>query len=298
MGKSTRTPVLAAGGIVVRDGSKPLVAVVQRRRDDAWVLPKGKLKPNERPMAAAKREATEETGYGVRVREFLGVVSYFAGSGPKIVHFWRMRAIGEPVRELSDEIKAVEFLPLPAAIARLTLSHEKFFLRSVGRLAVRRAQKKPRIMPPGQVGETARIVPQALVQETARIVPPALVQEMARIVPPAQLQEAARIVPQAQLQEAARIAPPALLQEAARIAPPALLQEAEAAGVMPPAQVQETARIVPQAQVQEMAPPLVDKVPPVAPPDAAAPQRAKPQSRWDILARLTHRWQVAMGRLG
>ena len=142
MGKSTQTPVLAAGGIVLRDGSKPLVAIVQRRRDDAWVLPKGKLKPNERPIAAARRDATEETGYEVRVREFLGVVSYFAGSGPKIVHFWRMRAIGGPIRELTDEIKTVEFLPLAAAIARLTLSHEKLFLHSVGRHAVRKADRK------------------------------------------------------------------------------------------------------------------------------------------------------------
>src|SRR5262249_51791385 len=141
MGKSTRTPVLAAGGIVIRNGSKPLVAIVQRRRDNAWMLPKGKLKPNERPIAAAKREATEETGYDVRVHEFLGLVSYFVGSGPKIVHFWRMRAVRGPIRELADEIKSVEWLPLPAAIARLTLPHEKFFLRSIGHYAVRRAQR-------------------------------------------------------------------------------------------------------------------------------------------------------------
>ena len=62
MGKSTRPPILAAGGIVIRNGAKPLVAVVQRRRDNAWVLPKGKLKPNEKPIAGARREAVEETG--------------------------------------------------------------------------------------------------------------------------------------------------------------------------------------------------------------------------------------------
>ena len=76
MGKSTRPPILAAGGIVIRNGAKPLVAVVQRRRDNAWVLPKGKLKPNEKPIAGARREAVEETGSSVRVYEYLGVISY------------------------------------------------------------------------------------------------------------------------------------------------------------------------------------------------------------------------------
>jgi len=84
MKKSRRTPILSAGGIVIRNGAKPLIAIVQRRRDEAWVLPKGKLKPNEEPIAAAKREATEETGCEVRVHEFLGVISYVGGHGPKI----------------------------------------------------------------------------------------------------------------------------------------------------------------------------------------------------------------------
>ena len=34
---------MAAGGIVVRGTHTPLIAVVQRRKDDGWVLPKGKL---------------------------------------------------------------------------------------------------------------------------------------------------------------------------------------------------------------------------------------------------------------
>ena len=60
MGKSTQRPILAAGGIVVRQGVKPLVAIVQRRRDNAWVLPKGKLKANEKPIAAATRFGSVE----------------------------------------------------------------------------------------------------------------------------------------------------------------------------------------------------------------------------------------------
>jgi 8-oxo-dGTP diphosphatase len=144
MGKSTQRPILAAGGIVVRQGVKPLVAIVQRRRDSAWVLPKGKLKANEKPIAAAKREAMEETGVEVRVHEFLGLISYIGGNGPKIAHFWRMQAVGNTVNEPLDDIKAVDWLPLSTAIERLSLPHEQSFLRNVGKKAVRRTQKKPR----------------------------------------------------------------------------------------------------------------------------------------------------------
>jgi 8-oxo-dGTP diphosphatase len=144
MGKSTRAPVLAAGGIVIRNGAKPLLAIVQRRRDGAWVLPKGKLKPHEAPIAAAKREVTEETGCDVRVHEFLGVISYLGGNGPKIAHFWRMRALDGPPGKLMNDIKGVEWLPLSAAIERLSLPHEQVFLRNVGRHALRKSVEKAR----------------------------------------------------------------------------------------------------------------------------------------------------------
>jgi 8-oxo-dGTP diphosphatase len=150
MGKSSRPPILAAGGIVIRNGGRPLIAVVQRRRDGAWVLPKGKLKPNEKPIAAARREATEETGCDVRVHEFLGVISYLGGSGPKIAHFWRMQAIGDADGKPMSDIKAVEWLPLSAAVERLNLPHEQMFLRNVGRRALKRALKKSRIKLPEQ----------------------------------------------------------------------------------------------------------------------------------------------------
>jgi NUDIX domain len=63
-------------------------------------------------MAAARREAMEETGCVVRVHEFLGVISYLTSTGPKIAHFWQMRATGSTVRTPTVDIKAVEWLPL------------------------------------------------------------------------------------------------------------------------------------------------------------------------------------------
>lgn len=138
MGRSRQKPIIAAGGIVVRRNSKAAIAIVQRKRDNAWVLPKGKIKPNEKPITAAKREATEETGCTVHVYEFLGVISYLSSGGPKITHFWRMQTTRKAAKLLTDDIKAVEWLPLCRAIERLSLPHEQHFLRNVGRQALRK----------------------------------------------------------------------------------------------------------------------------------------------------------------
>jgi 8-oxo-dGTP diphosphatase len=217
MGKSTRTPVLAAGGIVIRNGGKPLVAIVQRRRDNAWVLPKGKLKPNEKPIAAARREAIEETGTDVRVHEFLGVISYVGGSGPKIAHFWRMQAIGGAAGKPMDDIKTVEWLPLTVAIERLSLPHEQFFLRNVGRKALNRTQRKTRRRP--------------AVEEAA--------------------------LPVAEVAPAIRMP---------------IAEPAPVAGEAAPAPAHRTA--VPRVKLV----------------------KPQPQPRWEVLTRLTRRWQVAVGR--
>src|SRR6516162_2766798 len=64
-----RAPVLAAGGIVLRRGATPLIAIVRQRKRNEWVLPKGKLDDGETAKDAAYREVLEETGHDVAVRE-------------------------------------------------------------------------------------------------------------------------------------------------------------------------------------------------------------------------------------
>ena len=81
-------PIQAAGGIVVRNGARALVAVVQRAKDDHWVLPRGKLERGENPSAGARREVVEETGHRVDVHEFLGAITYRVRGRPKLVQFW------------------------------------------------------------------------------------------------------------------------------------------------------------------------------------------------------------------
>ncbi len=134
-----REPIFAAGGIVMRGGAQPLIAVVQLRKDNAWMLPKGKLDKGEHVIDAARREASEETGHDVTVHEFLGTMSYETGKKPKIVQFWRMEASEQPVRHLMRDVKAVEWLPLPQAVAKLTHPREQAFLASVGPVALKAA---------------------------------------------------------------------------------------------------------------------------------------------------------------
>jgi 8-oxo-dGTP diphosphatase len=126
----------AVGGIAVRNGARPRVAVVQRSKDKLWVLPRGKLKRDERPVTGARREVVEETGFRVQVGEFLGVMTYQARGRAKIVQFWLMRAESRPTYQLMKDIAAVEWLPLGAAVKRLSHPLEKIFLTNVGRHAV------------------------------------------------------------------------------------------------------------------------------------------------------------------
>ena len=142
--QKTRAPILAAGGIVVRHDGKPTIAVVQLRKMSAWMLPKGKLAAGESAIAAARREVLEETGHRVSIHEFLGTLAYETGGRPKIVHFWRMQALGGPASPLMRDVKAVEWLTLDAAIARLTHVREKAFLEQVGPAALRRAMRPQR----------------------------------------------------------------------------------------------------------------------------------------------------------
>jgi|SRR5215472_9308156 len=140
----SRVPILAAGGIVLRNDRTPQFAVVQLRKLGGWGLPKGKLAAGEDAMTAARREVLEETGHRVTIHEFLGTLAYEASGRPKVVQFWRMDAIGKPIGDLMRDVKAVDWLALEDALDRLTHLRERVFLEQVGPIALKLAEQSTR----------------------------------------------------------------------------------------------------------------------------------------------------------
>jgi 8-oxo-dGTP diphosphatase len=182
-----KVQVQAAGGIVLRREQPPRLAVVRLRKRDEWVLPKGKLDPGETPRMAAKREVLEETGHNVSMREFLGTLVYESNGRAKVVHYWSMEAGGEQVRELMSDIRAVDWLPLGAAVERLSRNHERAFLEAVGPLAINAHSRRLKAKAIA-AKETAPSVPAAPSQD-AVVVP-----EPAPLVPSA-IEPAPQLVP-------------------------------------------------------------------------------------------------------
>src|SRR5260370_40691228 len=101
-----RAPILAAGGILLREASRPRIAVVRLRRDKSWVLPNGKLYPGRQAVAAARREVMEETGHRVSVHRFLGSMSYAVDGNIKILHFWPIHPFASPRRDFTYDTNA------------------------------------------------------------------------------------------------------------------------------------------------------------------------------------------------
>jgi 8-oxo-dGTP diphosphatase len=166
-----RTPVLAAGGIVLRQSRPPLIAVVRLRKGNEWVLPKGKLDDGETPRDAAEREVLEETGHDVAVHEFLGTLAYDLGGRSKIVHYWRMETQGRPARELMNDVRAVDWLPLDAAVERLSRDHERAFLANVGPLALENARRSRDRKPAAVEKPRRRVSPKPAPVPSAPVAP-------------------------------------------------------------------------------------------------------------------------------
>ena len=118
--------VLAAGGVVVREGEDGIeVAVVHRPRYDDWSLPKGKLDEGEDFATAAVREVEEETGLRCELREELEPSRYVDRKGrPKLVRWWRMEAVSGRFAP-NAEVDELRWLAPSEALALLAYDHDR-----------------------------------------------------------------------------------------------------------------------------------------------------------------------------
>jgi 8-oxo-dGTP diphosphatase len=106
------------------------VVIVHRKRYDDWTLPKGKVEAGESLPVCAVREVHEETGVTIRLGVPLDSISYEAGNaGLKKVDYWGGVVLDSVRRAPDAEVDVVSWLPVRAALSRLTYSHDHFLLQ-------------------------------------------------------------------------------------------------------------------------------------------------------------------------
>lgn len=125
-------PILAGGAVVTREHSLrgTEVVIVHRQRYDDWTLPKGKVEAGESLPVCAVREVHEETGVTIRLGVPLDSISYQAGNaGLKKVDYWGGVVLDSVRRAPDAEVDVVSWLPVRAALSRLTYSHDHFLVQ-------------------------------------------------------------------------------------------------------------------------------------------------------------------------
>ncbi|MBR0869202.1 NUDIX domain-containing protein [Bradyrhizobium tropiciagri] len=212
-----RTPVMAAGGIVLRREVPPRFAVVRLRKRNEWVLPKGKLDDGETPRAAAEREVLEETGHAVDVHEFIGTLVYESGGRSKVVHYWRMDAGGKPVRELMSDIREVDWLPLDQALERLSRGYERAFLENVGPIALQAAahaerERRARLRAAAAERRKSRLAAQAPGVEQAPVVEAPAIKQAPDIAGMPEVAAAPEAAAEPDIAEEAEVADPPMVE--------------------------------------------------------------------------------------
>src|SRR3954452_5016374 len=125
-------PTLAGGAVVTRE--HPVrgreVVIVHRKRYDDWTLHKGKVQAGERILVAAVREVQEETGVEIRLGVPLDSIRYETPkTGIKQVDYWAGTVLQSAPRAPDVEVDVVSWLPVRAAMSRLTYAHDHFLVQ-------------------------------------------------------------------------------------------------------------------------------------------------------------------------
>ena len=128
---SQTKPILAGGAVVSRvDPVRGIeVLIIHRMRYNDWTLPKGKLDAGESLPACAVREVLEETGVTIRLGVPLDTVRYDTAKGAKQVEYWGGTVLETVPRPPDDEVDVVSWLPVRAAVDRLTHAPDHFLVQ-------------------------------------------------------------------------------------------------------------------------------------------------------------------------
>jgi len=126
-----RLKSFSAGGVVWRKNKKGKIEVLilhrfkgERWSFDSWHLPKGTIEKDETKKGAAKREIEEETGYKVKVGNFLGSLKSTWNRKRQIIykttHYYNCRTI-KKVGLPSPEHDEVKWVGIKEAIKRISV---------------------------------------------------------------------------------------------------------------------------------------------------------------------------------
>lgn len=125
----------AAGMILFRRGAAGREYLLIRNRNGGhWGFPKGRLEPGEDELAAAQREVGEEVGIrqwglqpGFKERLAYRFIRDRAWVNKEVTLF--LAATAEAGAPEGREVEDLEWLPLPAALARLPHPEQRAALR-------------------------------------------------------------------------------------------------------------------------------------------------------------------------
>lgn len=152
-----RTKKRSAGILLYRRADSGLAVLLAhpggpifRRRDaGAWTIPKGEIEPDEEPLAAARRELAEETGFAA-AGPFIELGSVKQKNG-KTVYAWAAEAAVDPQALTSTtfrmewpprsglvaefpEVDRVEYFPVDVAREKLNQAQSAFIDRLIAAL--------------------------------------------------------------------------------------------------------------------------------------------------------------------
>ena len=121
----THPQIMAVGGVVYRCTSPGQIELLLiKKRGGFWTLPKGRVKPDEHPIAAVQREIFEETGLAGVVEDPIRDVTYqiVKRGRPchKIVTYYLVRAESGTLRpDKREGIARVRWFALAHALDRI-----------------------------------------------------------------------------------------------------------------------------------------------------------------------------------
>ena len=99
---------IGAGAVIVHDGRVLLVRNIHGVTKGRYLLPAGRLEPDELPDAAAAREAFEETNLRVDITGLLGVRLWVMDDGEHNYFFMFLATLRSPVSDLRPNLDEID----------------------------------------------------------------------------------------------------------------------------------------------------------------------------------------------